>query len=168
MRKQRPTLRDAVRKDGWPTLSATRGKVLVLLNVGDALLGSYLVGAPSLEGRAMFVPSAVSDPYAAVIKRDRPTPVATVRLVNRNFLVESRADADGIEARANDQTRAEQAFSSGAQVVTTDYPVADPLVGPYLVALPGTAVARCNPVHAPKWCRDTDIENPRGLHAPRG
>lgn len=168
VRKKRPTLRDAVREDGWPTLGATRGKVLVLLNVRDALLDLYLDGAPSLEGRAMFVPSTVSDPYAAIIKRDRPTPVATARLVDRNFLVESRADANGIEARANDQVRAEEAFSSGAQVVTTDYPVADPLVGPYLVALPGTAVARCNPVRAPKWCRDTDIENPRGLRNPKG
>ncbi|MFO7590428.1 MAG: Ca2+-dependent phosphoinositide-specific phospholipase C [Acidimicrobiia bacterium] len=168
VRKKRPTLRDAVRKDGWPTLGATRGKVLVVLNVRDALLDAYLDGAPSLEGRAMFVPSTVSDPYAAFIKRDRPTPVATMRLVERNFLVGSRADADGIEARANDQTRAEAALSSGAQVVVTDYPVADPLVGPYLVALPGTAVARCNPVRAPTSCRDTDIENPRGLRNPKG
>ena len=168
VRKKRATLRDAVRKDGWPTLGATRGQVLVVLNVRDALLDVYLDGAPSLEGRAMFVPSTVSDPYAAVIKRDRPTPVATMRLVDQNFLVESRADADGIEARANDQARADEAFSSGAQVVRTDYPVADPLVGPYLVALPGTAVARCNPVRAPKSCRDTDIENARGLRDPRG
>ncbi len=166
VRRRHATLREAVLRDGWPTLRATRGKVLVLLNVRDALLDLYLTGAPSLEGRAMFVPSKAADPFAAVIKRDVPTPIATTRLVERNFLVMSRADADGVEARAGDQTRATAALASGAQIVTTDYPVADPTVGLYVVDLPGSGVVRCNPVRAPKHCRDTDLENPRILRDP--
>jgi Phosphoinositide phospholipase C, Ca2+-dependent len=164
VRGKRPTLRTAITKDGWPTLAATRGRVLVVLGSTAAERDLYLTGAPSLQGRAMFVPSDVADPYAAIIKRDVPLPNAFPRIVQRNFLVKTRADADGVEARAGDLTRATTALASGATVVATDYPVADPKIGAYLVDLPGTAVARCNPVTAPKWCRDRDLENASGMH----
>jgi len=80
--------------------------------------------------------------------------------------VKTRADANAVEARAGDLTRATTAIASGANVVATDYPVSDAALGPYVVDLPGTAIARCNPVTAPKWCRDRDVENIRGLRNP--
>lgn len=166
VRGKRPTLRQAVLKDGWPTLAATRGSVLVVLNASGPGRDLYLAGARSLEGRAMFVPSDVAEPSAAFVKRDVPLPAAIPRIVGRGFLVRTRADADGEEARAGDLSRATLALDSGATVVSTDYPVADAAVGPYVVRLPGTAVARCNPVTAPRSCRDTDIENARGLRNP--
>jgi hypothetical protein len=86
--------------------------------------------------------------------------------VGRNFLVKTRSDSDAVEARAGDLTRATSALASGANVVATDYPVSDPTIGPYVVDLPGTATARCNPVTAPTWCRDRDVENARGLRHP--
>jgi hypothetical protein len=53
------------------------------------------------------------------------------------------------------------ALASGAQFVSTDYPVPDPLIDPeFSVGLPGGVVARCNPLITPDWCSDTDIEDP--------
>jgi hypothetical protein len=166
VRGKRPTLRDAILRDGWPTLAATRGGVIVVLGSSGAERDVYLAGTPSLEGRPMFVPSDVAEPSAAIIKRDVPQPNAFPRIVRRNFLVKTRADADAVEARIGDLTRATTALASGAQVVATDYPVSDPVIGTYVVDLPGTAVARCNPITAPAWCRDRDVENARGLRHP--
>jgi hypothetical protein len=167
VRGKRSTLRTAVVRDGWPSLARTRGRVLVVLGASDDVRATYLLGHPSLRGRAMFVPSEPAEPSAAVVKRDVPRPKHVPTYVRAGFLVKTRADADTKEAYANDLTRATIALESGAHVVATDYPGADPAVGPYFVDLPGTAVVRCNPVTAPKWCRDTDLENARGLKRPQ-
>ncbi len=131
------TLRAAVRSgEGWPTLARARGKVLVTLIGDPAIRDLYKEGTPSLEGRAMFVDSHRSEPSAAVISADVPEPERFADLVRQHFLVKTRADANGVEARANDRTRAEAALASGAQIVVTDYPVPDPTIGPYAVTLP--------------------------------
>ena len=137
VRGKRRTLRDAVVRDGWPTVAKSRGKVLVTL-VGEQLERDlYRATAPSLEGRAMFVNSKPTDPSAAVISRDVPDAAGHIpELVRQHFIVKTRADADGIEARANDRLRAEAALRSGAQIVVTDYPVPDPKIGPYVVTRP--------------------------------
>lgn len=166
VRGKRVTLRDAILGVGWPTLGKVRGGVLVVLNASGALRDLYLAGAPSLEGKAMFVPSQPSEPSAAIIKRDHPQPKHFPGLVRRNFLVKTRADADAVEARATDSTRALEAITSGATIITTDYPLPDPSIGDYKVELPGSAVARCNPISAPPRCRDNALENPRGLRNP--
>jgi hypothetical protein len=166
VRGKRATLRDAILQDGWPTLGKVRGDVIVVLNVGGPLRDLYLTGAPSLEGKPMFVPSEPQEPSAAIIKRDHPQPKHFPDLVRQNFLVKTRADADAVEARANDLTRAIEAVTSGATIIATDYPVPDRTIGGYQVELPGTAVARCNPISAPPQCRDTALENARGLRNP--
>jgi hypothetical protein len=167
VRGRRSTLREAIVRDGWPSLARTRGRVLVVLGAADDIRATYLLGHPSLRRRAMFVPSEPSEPSAAVVKRDVPRPKHIPTYARAGFLVKTRADADTKEAYANDLTRATIALESGAHVVATDYPVADPAVGPYFVDLPGTAVVQCNPVTAPTWCRDTDLENARGLKKPQ-
>jgi hypothetical protein len=136
VRGKRPTLREAVVRDGWPTVAKSRGKIVVTL-IGDPLvLAAYRLGTPSLQGRPMFVNTKPTDPAAAIISRDVPDAKANIpALVKQHFIVKTRADADGVEARANDHTRAEAALTSGAQIVFTDYPVADPKIGPYAVRL---------------------------------
>jgi Phosphoinositide phospholipase C, Ca2+-dependent len=163
VRGKHVTLRGAILSGGWPTLAKTRGRVLVVLAPSDPIRDLYLTGAPSLERRAMFVPSHPDEPSAAVMKSDAPQPAQFPSLERQHFLVKTAADAEAREARANDVTRATIALASGAHIVSTDYPVADPTIGPYVVDLPGTGVVRCNPVTASKWCRDADLENPRGL-----
>ena len=95
-----------------------------------------------------------------------PDPATIKPLLHLHMIVRTQADADAVEARANDLTRATKAIQSGAQVVATDYPVPDPTIGPYVVRLPTTAVARCDPLTAPKSCHDRNIENAKGLKKP--
>jgi hypothetical protein len=160
VRGRRRTLRDAIVRDGWPTLAKVRGKVLVVLNTGEDLLDAYRKGAPSLQKKAMFVVSSPEEPSAAVISRDEPVAGDFRTLVKEHFLVRTRADAEGVEARDDDLGRAETAFVSGATVVATDYPVPDPAVNArFRVTLPGAVVARCNPVTAPRVCDDADLEH---------
>jgi hypothetical protein len=137
VRGKRRTLRDAVLHDGWPTVASSRGKVFVTLIGAAPELDLYRAGSPMLKGRSMFANARPTDPTAAVISRDVPDVKAGIpRLVANHFIVKTRADANGVQARANDHTRAAAAFASGAQIVVTDYPVPDPAVGPYSVTLP--------------------------------
>jgi hypothetical protein len=163
VRGKAKTLRAAVTGRGWPTLGKTRGKVLVALNTGGVIRDAFLQGHPSLEKRAMFVTAAEQSPAAAVIKEDDPDEARIQALVKQGFIVRTRADADLVEARANDVTRRDLALRSGAQIVSTDFEVAVPAIGDYVVQIPGGTPARCDPVNAPKNCRPSDVENPRQL-----
>jgi hypothetical protein len=157
VRGHAPTLRDAIMRTGWPTLARARGKFVVLLN-RIKLRRTYLDGHPSLEGRAMFVPAYTNAPSAAIVERDDPFEHEIHRLVRLGFIVRTRADADGVEAKADDLTRSNTAIRSGAQIVSTDYPVPDPSLSKYFVRLPDGRSVACNPVNAPKRCRPRDVE----------
>jgi hypothetical protein len=79
--------------------------------------------------------------------------------------VRTRADGDNVEPFAGDTSKRDAALASGAQFVSTDYPVivpGVPMTGtPYVVDIPGGTPARCNPVTAPAACASTDIEDPK-------
>jgi hypothetical protein len=164
MRRDATSLREVVRATGWPTLGATRGKVIVALNDGGRFRASYTRGDANLEGRAMFVTAEPDQPFAALIKRDDPLEAeAEIRaLVAEGFLVRTRTDADTAEARANDRRRLEVALASGAQLVSTDFPVPVPGLD-YAVELPGGTPSRCSPVGAPAECSARAIEAPEWL-----
>jgi hypothetical protein len=152
------TLREAVLDRGWPSLRKSLGKVVVVLNTGDPLRDVFIGRRTSLQSRAMFVTASGHAPSAAVIKRDDPDNLAGMReLVRQHFIVRTRADTDGIEARLNSSERSERALRSGAQIVSTDYPVPDLDVSPYMVGFPDGGPIRCNPVNAPKRCRNSDL-----------
>ncbi len=160
LRGDAPTLRDAVVHKGWPTLDKVRGKFVVVLN-RVRLRRRFLAGRPSLEGRAMFVPAYEYAPSAAFLERDTPDEIEIRRLVRLGFVVRTRADADGVEVTAGDVARSRAAIRSGAQIVSTDYPVPDAAISDYVVRLPNDRTARCNPVNAPARCRAADVERPR-------
>jgi len=163
VRGKHPTLRAAIMSSGWPTLGKTRGGVMVIFNSAKQRF-SYLKGKPSLQGRPMFViETNAAQPSAAFVSVAMPDAARIKKLLHQNMMIRTLADADGVEARANDRGRATTAIQSGAQIVATDYPIADPSVGSYMIKLPTSAVARCDPVTAPKRCVDTDVENARGL-----
>ena len=64
---------------------------------------------------------------AAFIKLNDPSHPPTSRTrVAAGYVVRTRADADTEEARANDTTTRDAALASGAQWVSTDYPVPNP------------------------------------------
>jgi Phosphoinositide phospholipase C, Ca2+-dependent len=163
VRGKAKTLRAAVTGKGWPTLGKTRGKIMVILSRAGAIRDAFLQGHPSLQGRAMFVTASARSPAAAVIKMDETDEVRIRQLVKQGFIVRTHADDGLIEARVNDVTRRDLALRSGAQIVSTDFEVAVPAIGDYVVQIPGGTPARCNPVNAPKNCRPSDVENPRQL-----
>ena len=78
--------------------------------------------------------------------------------VKAGIIVRTRADADTVQARTNDTTMRDAALASGAQFVSTDYLTADTRFSDYRVQLPNGAVARCNPVNAPKACSGSTIK----------
>ena len=153
------TLREAVTSGaGWPTLADSRGKVLLCLIDDGAKRAAYVAGHESLRGRAMFTLSGVDAAESAVVSR--PTPVEQAAeidaLARQGFVVRTRADADTVEARSGDVVRRDAALASGATWVSTDFPSADASVGngSYVVR----PSIRCNPVVAPRVCRDERLE----------
>jgi hypothetical protein len=160
VRGRASTLEQAVLDTGWPTLERARGKVLFALDNGGAKRDQYRDGATSLQGRVLFTNSFPGQPDAAFVKLNDPLGDATLipELVQEGYLVRTRADADTEQARSGDTTMRNAALTSGAQFVSTDYADPDPRFGTgYTVELPGGAVARCNPVNAPAYCRDGAI-----------
>ena len=150
VRGELPTLREAIMTKGWPLLRECRGKVICCLDNGGGYRDIYLKGNPSLKKRLLFVSVDPKHPAAAWMKRNDPVGgfAEIQRLVKSGFLVRTRADADTQEARANDRKRAIKALASGAQFVSTDFPVAVPRISEYEVTLPDKVVARPNPVSA--------------------
>ncbi len=166
VRGQSATLGEAVKDHGWPTLRAVRGKVYFLLDNGGDVRTTYLRGHPSLEGRLIFTPSSPGEPDAAFAKLNDPVGDAAdiKRALAANMMIRTRADADTVQARANDHRSADAALASGAQIVSTDYEQPDPkLHNGYTVKIPGGTPGRCNPVTAPPGCLPTDVEDPTKL-----
>ena len=163
IRGKHRTLAEAIETDGWPVLRAVRGKILFSLDNTDAHRDDYLRGHPSLEGRVLFVSSAPPEPSAAFIKMNEAVGEDEERIrqrVRSGFLIRTRADVPPTEARNGSTTRRDAAFRSGAQYVSTDYPEPSPFGSGYLARLPGAdrLAARCNPVNAPRGCRDEWLE----------
>lgn len=158
VRRGRRTLGTAITRSGWPSLASARGKVMFLMANRGIHRSRYLAGHPSLARRVAFTNSTPGRPDAAFVEVSDPRGAGTRRirrLVRRGFVVRTRADADTVEARANDMTRARRALASGAQWVSTDFPAtgtAAPFGSPYFVRPPGGSAARCNPVTAPLRC----------------
>lgn len=160
VRGDAPTLNQAVRERGWPTLEASRGRFMFILHEGGAIRETYAKGRPSLEGRVMFTRSEEGRPDAAALVVDWPSVDRIQRLVREGYIVRTRADAQ----LRFDTSRREAALASGAQIVSTDYPrgEADEATG-YVVELPGGVAARPNPVNVPTSSSLKEIEDPKYL-----
>jgi hypothetical protein len=148
------TLEQAVLHGHWPTLTAARGKVVFLMDqrpVGPL----YLEGHPSLRRRIIFTNAEPGQADCAFTEENDGTQQAIAALVRKGYLVRTRTDADTKEARSDDTTRRDLALASGAQLLSTDYPASEPSQwSSYSVSFPSGAVARCNPVNAPRNCSD--------------
>jgi len=154
-----PTLRDAVRHNGWPTLGASRGKILFALDEDPAKVAVYRGARRSLEGRMVFINTDEDSPAAAYLTLNEASDVARITAdVKAGYLVRTRADADTVEARANDTRRRDAALTSGAQYVSTDYRHPETRFGPYQVRLPDGAITVCNPQRAPARCAGLPVE----------
>jgi hypothetical protein len=119
VRGKETTLREAVVKNGWPTVDSLRGKFLFCLDNTDAIRGRYLEGNASLEQRLIFV-SAPDEKHTAAgwFKCNDPAGqfARIQQLVKAGFLVRTRADENKADA-----VMRTKAFESGAQWVSTDH-----------------------------------------------
>ncbi|MBM4002545.1 MAG: hypothetical protein FJ295_04545 [Planctomycetes bacterium] len=142
------TLRDAVRRQGWPRLREARGKIVFLLDNEDAIRDAYLRDDATLRGRLMFTSVGSDHPAAAWMKRNDPDRGfdEIQSLVRAGFLVRTRADEGTAQARSNDAGRRDRALASGAQLISTDFPEPDPRYSDYAVTYGGECAARPNPV----------------------
>src|SRR5437899_8110937 len=110
-------------------------------------------------GRILFTASSPGDDWAAFVKQNDPFAPSISDLVAAGYLARTRADGDTVEARSGDTGPRDAAIASGAQMVSTDYPVPDPDFGTgYVVQIPGGMPARCNPVNGPTGCRAEALE----------
>lgn len=169
VRGEHDSLEEAILEDGWPTLGASRGRVLFALDNGGDILDTYVDGHPALEGRVLFTSSPIGSPEAAFLKLNDPIADAEAirRAVADGYMVRTRSDADTAQARTGDTTNRDAALESGAQWISTDYPVDDPrFPADYVAAIPEGTPARCNPVRQPDGCTSLAIEDPETLARP--
>jgi len=156
VRGRHATLREAIITSGWPTIDATRGQLAIVVNDEGALRTAYR----DVLDPAAFVFAEPSDDDAAFVKADTPgaDPVRLATALAAGFIARSRADGDTVV----DPEETAAAIASGAQLISTDYPVArtDGAHPGYRIPWPGTPAhpSRCNPVTAPPDCVDADIE----------
>lgn len=158
VRGDAPTLNAAIRSNGWPTLAKARGHVIFLLDQAHA--GPvYAEGHPSLKGRLIFTNAVPGVPEAAFVEENDGTKEMIDDLVKQGYMVRTRTDEGTEQARTNDRTRLDRALSSGAQMLSTDYPSSEPSQWTtFVVALPGGMIARCNPINKPAGCVDSLLE----------
>jgi len=152
------TLTEAI-SAGWPELEKLRGRFIFVLDHEGEKLASYVEGHEALRGRAMFANAREGTPEAAIrIVNDPIRQFDYIQsLVRAGYIVRTRADADTVEAREGRTERRQHAFSSGAQIISTDYYQKDKRFGHgYQVVLPDGAVALCNPVVVTGKCKLSD------------
>jgi len=169
VRGERDSLEDAIVTDGWPTLGESRGRVLFALDNGGDILDLYVQGHPALEGRVMFTSSERGTPEAAFLKLNDPIADAdAIRdAVAAGYVVRTRADGDTAQARSGDTAQRDAALDSGAQWISTDYPIDDPrFPADYRATIPGGTPAGCNPVREPEGCTSEAVEDPTQLAVP--
>jgi len=143
------TLEEAVLKGNWPTLKAAKGKYLFVLDDHGDKRATYIKGHPSLKGRVLFANAEPGTPEAAMLIRNGSKEPGIKELVEKGYIIRTRADGDTKQARVNDYSDFEAAKNSGAQIITTDYYYKSTFFdSPYQVSFEGdNKYIRLNPVN---------------------
>lgn len=129
-------LRQAAIDSRWPEVAALRGKFIFILN-SSRNIPSYLGALKSGQARLMFPAfTDASQLEAAFVSRVKPDAEDTPALVRAGQIVITYADWRTIAARQNDTKGRDAAFRSGAQLIATDFAVADRRFSPYNVRFP--------------------------------
>lgn len=155
LRGKHDSLNAAALSGAWPPLADMRGRILFVME--GCAPETYAAGHPSLAGRVCFIygqPGKAETAFLLINDAARERESIT-RRVKEGYMVRTRADSGTTPARTGDTTRRDAALASGAQIVSTDYPQADPRGGKepgwttYAVQFPTPGPARPNPVTAP-------------------
>jgi hypothetical protein len=158
------TIADAVADHGWPTLGQLRGKAAFVLHT-DADYRQVYTQNDTVTGEVLFADAHgdLTIPTAAFSSINDPLDSTSISAaLAAGQLVRTRADSDTLEARENDTTNRDAALASGANFVSTDFPVPYEQTG-YVVTIPGGTPSRCNPIVAPADCTPEAIEDPAFL-----
>ncbi|HUX41448.1 MAG TPA: Ca2+-dependent phosphoinositide-specific phospholipase C [Rectinemataceae bacterium] len=120
----------------WPTVGEMRGRFLVILHENEDYRAIYEAGHPNLAGRAMFdcLPGGAPGAFFAILNDPfaDASPIAAAEA--RGTVVRTMAGAGG-DLRPG---MLEAALASGAQIISTDYPVGyTPGPEGFVASLPG-------------------------------
>lgn len=142
------TLNQLAVSHSWPLLYDCRGQVIFIME--GAAVDNYLLNHYSLKGRAMFVYSEPGKPEAAFVKRNNASQDKDqiMELVKQGYIIRTRTDAETWQARKNDYTDMNNAFESGAQIISTDFYKPDTRFSSFQVKFPNGAVGRKNPINS--------------------
>lgn len=144
-------VKTGVNQQGWPTMSATRGKLVLVLYDKNELGIAYRKLHPKLKDAVAFVFGEPEDADTATVLRDNPLKSADIAaLVQKGYLIRTFPEGNLAEGQA--------AVASGAQVVSTDFPIDRAWAPGYALHLPGGQPSRCNPVLSLPNCT-TDAVN---------
>lgn len=125
------SIRERLTQKGWPTKAECLGKFIFILegNHDEIYLANGL-------NHPMFVyGNPGEDNTAFVVKNDPIGHEEEINQLTHTYIVRTRSDAGTLEARANDYTRFNAAVKSGAQIISTDYYKADPMIGTFQIKL---------------------------------
>jgi hypothetical protein len=142
------TLNSAVTAGNWPLLSEAQGKFVFLLHPHNSITNIYIASDTSMESQAMFPVLDYNDisshqAYASYIMVNTPDVDLISGLVENNYMVRTRMDSGMVY----DVTQKENALSSGAQLISTDFEKG--IIAPktdYIAYLSETYTIRLNPV----------------------
>ena len=117
------TLEEAVLNHSWPKLEDVKGRFLFVLDEKADKIALYLKNHPNLKKQVFFTNSLEGSPEAAFrVVNDPIRDLEYIKeLVQKGYMVRTRADAGTRESRNNDYTKFKKAIKSGAQVISTDY-----------------------------------------------
>jgi hypothetical protein len=150
IRGEYTSLEKAVLNKGWPSLEETRGRFLFILDGKHHQLEAYRHNHKSLKDRVMFGSYPEGEPEAALMIRNNPikSAVHIKELVEKGYMVRTRADSGaGTNSKTTDvKLRTEQAFASGAQIISTDFYLGAPqsLPSGFVVSFKQGMLYRCN------------------------
>ena len=145
-------LKEAVQTKGWPTVKDMRGKIIFITYKNS----NYTAEHPNLEGRQMFQFTTESSPNAAfIIVDDARGKVQQVNdMIAHGFIVRTRSDEETTQARTGSYDERDAAFTSGSQIISTDYYKPDSRAGTtgwtdFHVNFDELSFARVNIINAP-------------------
>lgn len=116
-----PSLGAMVENNGWPALSAMKGKFIFLLHPDSEYTDMYINRDRTLKTQ-MFVPVISNGDiekypdYAAFVLSNDPNDTSIKGLVNRHYVVRTMMDS----GLYYDENRKAAALACGAQMLTTD------------------------------------------------
>jgi hypothetical protein len=114
-------LKDVIINDGWPSLQSLLNQVIFVLHPGS-YTSSYYDIDQTLQSQSMFIGSNYQEAlpsYASFFVQNDVDLEIISSLVDQHFMVRTRIDAN-LEFI---QSRFDDAVSSGAQILTTDFSV---------------------------------------------